>query len=79
MGEERADHTGRVLPGKTLDTEDVWITYKLGCVIRLVGHRDRAGGGYLLRSTAVEVPGYLATDGEEVASARASLKACARL
>lgn len=52
------DYTGRLLPGPH-DTVQLWLTDRLGCVIRVTGHRDHAGGGYLLKSTAVEIPDYL--------------------
>ena len=55
---DKPAYTGRLLPGQN-DTVELLLTDRLGCVIRIVGHRDRAGGGYLLRSTAVEVPEYL--------------------
>ena len=51
-------HTGRVLPGKH-GTVDVMIVDRLGCVVRLVGHRDTAGGGYFLKATSIEYPPHL--------------------
>lgn len=55
---ERPDYTGRVI-GMGNDMVQVWITDRLGIVTRFVGHRDRAGGGYLLRSTGTEIPAHL--------------------
>ncbi|HTI79468.1 MAG TPA: hypothetical protein VL614_03360 [Acetobacteraceae bacterium] len=58
MSDDEPAYTGRLLPAGN-DKVELWLTDRLGVVIRVVGHRDRAGGGYLLKSTAVETPGYL--------------------
>jgi len=58
MSDDAPAYTGRLLPAGN-DTVELWLTDRNGCVIRVVGHRDRAGGGYLLRSTGVEIPEHL--------------------
>ena len=52
------DYTGRLLPGPH-ETITGWLVDRLGCRILFTGQRDHAGGGYLLKSTAVEIPDYL--------------------
>ena len=58
MSDEMPAYSGRIL-GAGNDKVTGWLTDRLGCRILFEGTRDKAGGGYLLRSTSIEIPEHL--------------------